>query len=188
MSDSKEKDQEEEPSIEEILTSIRHIISDDDEEEGAEKGDTAEPAEEEEVEQEQEDVLDLTDKVDDEQESTVEDSEDVAPVDEDEPVEIDLTDTADEADNEPVDMPEVDASDLDTEILTQGAAAAALAGFTKLAKDIQVTRSYDGVTLEEIVRTQLDPLLREWLDKNLPRIIERLVREELEKISKRVED
>ena len=66
-----------------------------------------------------------------------------------------------------------------------GAAAATLAGFTKLARDIQVNRNFEGVTLEDIVRSQLEPLLREWLDQNLPRMIERLVKEELEKISKK---
>jgi cell pole-organizing protein PopZ len=39
-----------------------------------------------------------------------------------------------------------------------------------------------GVTLEDIVRESLKPLLREWLDCNLPDLVERLVRKEIERL------
>ena len=45
---------------------------------------------------------------------------------------------------------------------------------------------HGSVTIEEIVRSELKPLLREWLDKYLPSVIERLVQEELERVTKRV--
>lgn len=40
-----------------------------------------------------------------------------------------------------------------------------------------------GRTLEAIVRDALDPLLRAWLDKHLPEIVERLVRAEIQRVA-----
>ena len=39
-----------------------------------------------------------------------------------------------------------------------------------------------GRTLEEMVRDALHPLLRAWLDDHLPDIVERLVREEIQRV------
>jgi cell pole-organizing protein PopZ len=40
-------------------------------------------------------------------------------------------------------------------------------------------------TLEDLVRDMLKPMLKEWLDANLPDIVERLVRAEIERVSRR---
>jgi hypothetical protein len=40
------------------------------------------------------------------------------------------------------------------------------------------------VTLEQIVREELRPLLRTWLDTNLPPLVERLVKAELERVAR----
>ena len=186
--------QENDPSIEEILASIRQIISDDDEENTS--ADNEDVAEEEVVQAEHEpepedeevddEVFELTEKVEEEEVDAAPEPE-PEPEPEEEPIveeeiteeiEVDLAETPDEP--EPV-KPSGVASD----ILTESAAAAALAGFTKIARDIQVNRTFDGITLEDIVRAQLEPLLREWLDKNLPPMIEVLVEKELEKLSKK---
>lgn len=188
--------QENDPSIEEILASIRQIISDDDEE----NQDADAPVEDEVVEEpeqaapEEEDVLELTDKVD--EDSEPEEEQELAPEPEPKPepepepeeevieeleddIEVDLTEHPEET------VSKVE-KNVDTEsLLSDTAATAALAGFTKLARDIQVNRTFDGITLEDIVRAQLEPLLREWLDKNLPPMIEVLVEKELEKLSKK---
>ena len=39
-------------------------------------------------------------------------------------------------------------------------------------------------TLEQIVRELLRPLLKQWLDQNLPGMVERIVREEVERIAR----
>lgn len=39
-------------------------------------------------------------------------------------------------------------------------------------------------TLEDLVRDMLKPMLRAWLDDNLPNIVERLVRAEIERVSR----
>lgn len=52
-------------------------------------------------------------------------------------------------------------------------------------RDIQV--SSRDVTLESMVREMLRPLLREWLDRNLPYLIERLVKKEIDLMINRAE-
>jgi hypothetical protein len=39
-------------------------------------------------------------------------------------------------------------------------------------------------TLEDLVREMLAPLLKTWLDDNLPGLVERLVRAEIERVSR----
>ena len=43
------------------------------------------------------------------------------------------------------------------------------------------------VTLEGMIREMLRPLLREWLDRNLPYLIERLVKKEIDHMINRAE-
>jgi hypothetical protein len=43
------------------------------------------------------------------------------------------------------------------------------------------------LTLETMVRGMLRPLLREWLDRNLPYLIERLVKKEIDLMINRAE-
>ena len=43
----------------------------------------------------------------------------------------------------------------------------------------------DGRTLEDVVRELLRPLLKAWLDENLPSIVQATVAEEVERISRR---
>jgi len=39
-------------------------------------------------------------------------------------------------------------------------------------------------TLEDLVREMLKPMLKAWLDDNLPNMVERLVRAEIERVSR----
>jgi len=185
-----EQDTEQEPSIEEILTSIRQIISDDDDEGAEEEAVEAatpepEPAPEPEPE---EDVIELTDKVDDpEPEPITEPEPEPTPEPEPEPtpepeeeievIQVDMQDSV----PEPETIAEVDDG-----ILTNAAETAAFDAFSDLAKKTAI--EHGGITVEEIVRSELKPLLKDWLDKHLPFIIERLVQEELERVSKRAMD
>ncbi|HXY03549.1 MAG TPA: DUF2497 domain-containing protein [Terriglobales bacterium] len=56
------------------------------------------------------------------------------------------------------------------------------AAFNALAQTVLVNNSR---TLENLVREMLQPMLKVWLDDNLPGIVERLVRFEIEQISPR---
>lgn len=45
-----------------------------------------------------------------------------------------------------------------------------------------------GRTLEDMVIELMRPMLKQWLDQNLPSTVERLVQKEIERISKRIKD
>ena len=70
------------------------------------------------------------------------------------------------------------------------AARAATSSMTQLMHEIARDRmagvSRNGPTLEDLVRDELRPMLKEWLDNHLPPMVERLVRSELERLSARV--
>jgi hypothetical protein len=74
-------------------------------------------------------------------------------------------------------------------VAPEAAAAAAMAMgnlMRTLAADRQPKVWSEGPTLEDLVRLTLRPLLKEWLDANLPPIVERLVRTEIERVVGRV--
>jgi cell pole-organizing protein PopZ len=54
-------------------------------------------------------------------------------------------------------------------------------------RDIAVDEAGRNMTLEGMVREMLKPLLREWLDRNLPYLIERLVKKEIDTMINRAE-
>lgn len=199
--------QDQEPSIEEILASIRQIISDDDEE-VVDKKDEPEEAIDNPVHDSRDDVLELSaedlvedvpeeDVSEDTQEDIEEESEP-----ESEPMEIELRDRLDEIRSaskkseteelEEPEMPEFNAEPktVPSDILSSSTQAAALSSLSKLATKMPIerSRSYDGVTLEDIVRELLHPMLREWMDENLPSMVERTVQKELEKLARRAMD
>ncbi len=72
-----------------------------------------------------------------------------------------------------------------TQLLAPEAAAAAASSVEGLVRTLteRTTRvSSSGPTIEDIVREELRPLLKSWLDVNLPPLVERLVRAEIERV------
>lgn len=71
-------------------------------------------------------------------------------------------------------------------LLAPAVAAAAAASVGRLLQAVStergatVTRS--GPSIEDVVREELRPLLKDWLDLHLPGIVERLVRAEIERV------
>lgn len=68
-------------------------------------------------------------------------------------------------------------------------AAAATASVGALLRTLtergaQISRG--GPTLEDMVREEMRPLLKDWLDANLPALVERLVRAEIERLVNRL--
>ena len=59
--------------------------------------------------------------------------------------------------------------------------AAVDSAFNSLAQTVLVQNAR---TLEDLVREMLRPLLKTWLDDNLPSLVERLVRAEIERVSR----
>ena len=67
------------------------------------------------------------------------------------------------------------------DLLSPSADAAVLAAFESLG---EAALPAHGRTVEDLVKEILRPMLKTWLDENLPRIAERLVRQEIERISR----
>jgi cell pole-organizing protein PopZ len=74
------------------------------------------------------------------------------------------------------------ASAPDAPLLSRQTAAAVDTAFNSLAHTVL---SQHPRTLEDLVRDTLKPMLKAWLDANLPDIVERLVRAEIERVSRR---
>ncbi len=72
--------------------------------------------------------------------------------------------------------------------------ATSVATLTKLATIGQATRQTElplgdvGRTLEDMVRELLRPHMKEWLDANLPRLVERLVRDEIARLVREAQE
>lgn len=220
---------DEDHSIEEILSSIRRIISEDDIEEAkAQKAAPAPaaaapaptpapqpkapeakappppapkvpeakaaplPVEEEELQEieileddSDDDVLELTEVVPEEDfyvpEEIVEVEEVLPPKKEAPSVDIFMQD-----------------SPFDSELLSDQVAESALDSMAKLASKVKETKAMadqplsqidvSRITLEEIVRQEVKPIIRTWLDVNLPSLVERIVEREISKLRSRIED
>ncbi|WP_436642122.1 PopZ family protein [Microbaculum sp. FT89] len=66
-------------------------------------------------------------------------------------------------------------------LLSPRSDAAVASAFGQLADTIL---SRDPRTLEDLVGDMLRPMLKDWLDDNLPALVEKLVREEIERVSR----
>lgn len=170
---------QQEPSMEEILASIRRIISED--------GTEGEPPAEAESEEE---ILDLIDELDEE------------PAMEAEPE----PDQGFEMDNEPDPEPEAPAevemrdaaptppvAALDEALISPPTAQSAEDTLASLAAAVGQTHGdlplgMGARTLEDLVKEVMRPMIKEWLDANLPGMVERMVGREIDRLSRRAED
>jgi cell pole-organizing protein PopZ len=66
-------------------------------------------------------------------------------------------------------------------LLSGSATAAVDSAFNSLAQTVLL---HNARTLEDLVREMLRPMLKTWLDDNLPGMVERLVRAEIERVSR----
>ena len=195
---------EQDPSIEEILESIRQIISDDAEAPAAAAETTTVAADADDTPADLDlsqkaapapqpvatpkpaapaetggKILDLTDKVEEEADNTRVDMS----YDPDPPPDIMLEDN-----------PLTDEVPQDNDsLLSDTTADAAAAEMAKLlASNVAVERDepvrIGRVTLEDIARDLMRPLIKTWLDQNLPRVIEKVVTKEMEKLARRARD
>lgn len=181
-----------EPTMEEILASIRRIISEDEpaaEEPVAEAepaGHHAAAAEEDGPLVLEDDVLELTERVHDD-----------PPTKESEP-EIDILDfSAPEPEPEPEPTPipaaaaaapptpppaEAPPMAPDEPLVGAPAASSAASAFDMLERTVMMPAA--GRTLEEVVRELLRPMMKGWLDEHLPSIVEAQVAAEVERIAR----
>ncbi len=66
-------------------------------------------------------------------------------------------------------------------IMSSSTAAAVDSAFNALAHTVLVQNAK---TLEDLVKEMLRPMLQHWLDNNLPTLVERLVRQEIERVAR----
>ena len=195
-------DTEQEPSMEEILASIRRIISDDDKEmeqlrkkmrrsprvkrswwkrrmvaiepePEPEPEPDPEPAVEEVDDDDDDDILDLTDMEAPDPEPLFEEQAYKEP--EPEPVAPPVS---------PSPAPPTPAT---ANLVSPPQAGEASGSFERLTEKLNEDYSElpignGAVTLEGLTRELMRPMLKEWLDQHLPMTVERLVREEIERL------
>ena len=195
-------DTEQEPSMEEILASIRRIISDDDKEIEAaaqeneevpeskeelvgeetvamaepEPEPDPEPAAEEVDDDDDDDILDLTDMEASDPEPLFEEQAYKEP--EPEPVATPVS---------PPPAPPPAPTPAPANLVSPPQAGEASGSFERLTEKLNEDYSElpignGAVTLEGLTRELVRPMLKEWLDQHLPMMVERLVREEIERL------
>ena len=168
-----------EPSMEEILASIRRIISEEEQDPPIAAGaPAAAAAPEAPSDADDDDVLELTNVVADEppprpRPSLVQPRDDIA------------------FDSGPAPAPPPPReAEFDDEPPGEGLVADAVVdraahAFEALHRGIAISETPAGGSLEGLVRAMMKPLLKDWLDANLPGIVERVVREEVERVANR---
>jgi len=75
-------------------------------------------------------------------------------------------------------------TEIESAMLDQSSAAAASQAFQNLSQTVRVSDG-DGRTLEDIVVAMINPMIKEWLDANLPAIVEDKVEEEVQRVARR---
>lgn len=70
-------------------------------------------------------------------------------------------------------------------ILDEPTATAASEAFHNLSETVRVSSREGGQTLEDIVTAMLQPMIKEWLNANLPAIVEEKVEEEVQRVARR---
>jgi cell pole-organizing protein PopZ len=176
-----------EPTMEEILASIRRIISEDDAppEEGAEAAPAAaeavEAAAEPEAAPEPEPVVVAEPEPEPVAAAAPEPEPEPAPVHEEEALE--LTEKVEtHGDLDVFTAPEPAAPEPVEALVSERVATAAASSFGALSAAIAMPKG--DRTLEDVVRELLRPLLQQWLDDNLPTIVQQSVEAEVERIAR----
>lgn len=210
---------QQEPSTEEILASIRRIISEDDaagelDQEGAEASRTRDAAAARDAAGEDEDVLELTEIVTDDgavvslaeaAAAAAEEGETPSAPEGKEQAAAPKTAAEGKPEQEQQGEPAVaegeealvaPSAEGEEELISEAVAGISTDAFAALAEALtRERRTGDAAgpgeadrAIEQVVREELRPLLKEWLDQNLPSVVERLVKQELERMASRARD
>ncbi len=181
-----------EPSMDEILASIRHIIS----------GDSREEKEPFSISRNRDDILDLTDALPEEGQKT----ESVQEEKKENPkcaipnlqkegtghLLKEFSETKQEEASRDFPTPDYGFEEPLVSTAAISEAAQALHSLNKLASespkyaDSRFSEGFGGQTVENLVRETLKPLLKEWLDTNLPTLVRWVVNEQVERIVRQV--
>ena len=170
-----------EPSMEEILASIRKIIADDGTSAAADGSDVLELTQ---MVQDDGSVVDLTEKIE----------EPVSAAPPQPPPPPPVVEPPEPVIEEKPFVPQPSGG-----LVSGPAESAAVSSLSTLASSLEIERlsamptgtTYLGNgqrTLEDMVIELMRPMLRDWLDKNLPATVDRLVQKEIERIARRAKD
>ena len=167
--------------MEEILASIRKIISEDDEP-AAEAAAPApvpapapEPVFEADIVAVEDDFAPVAAEPEAVEDAPLELTQRLEPVDEPAPEPVsDIMAVED-------DLPPLMVEETLVEETTAKATASA---FTHLASNIMIATE-EGMTLEDLVRSMLKPMLKDWLDRHLAEIVDEKVQTEVERLARR---
>ncbi|MEK9683811.1 MAG: DUF2497 domain-containing protein [Rhodospirillaceae bacterium] len=198
MNQSKNDD---EPSMEEILASIRKIISDDQSEA---KNNNISPAAAKNTDKdlsldgqsgtaESPEILELTEVVEESEPSVQEDVSQSIRVEEAELKDAGAIERSEASVLKVEQVSSAETSEIDPlqeeHLIDSGAMVAATASISNLAAVIEEGRDKTALgdanrTIEDLVKELLRPMVKDWLDNNLPNLVERLVRKEIERLTR----
>ncbi len=188
--------QAQEPSMEEILASIRRIISEDSE--GAPAGEPGDdpPSAADDEPSTGDNVLELTEMVGEDGEvvslkdEAMAEPADAAP-DEAAVPEAEAAPEAAPEEPAPAEASEevafAETDEAEDRLMSDDRATAAAAAVTDLLGAVhkdpaEAPRLGDARTVEDIARELMRPVLKQWLDENLPGMVERIVRSEIQRV------
>lgn len=199
-----------EPSMEEILSSIRKIIAEEEDGAATRLADAPRaPA----AAARDDDILELTERVDDAPPAAgrtrpADDLDTIPPAPARPappapravPVETDVQKTPSFAETPPTapvppkapTRPSPAEASMTEQLVSTDAASLSTAALAKLARvAVPATAPAQlpsgGITVEQLVVDLLKPMLKDWLDRNLPAVVERIVEEEVKKLVRRAE-
>ncbi|TNE42206.1 MAG: DUF2497 domain-containing protein [Alphaproteobacteria bacterium] len=199
-----EDNAQQEPTMEEILASIRRIISEDNEDTSTPAAAPAQSAapepEMDDEDMPSDDMQGVQEMIEEAVTTAVADAmEETSVVDDVEPFVDVLADEEepvaayDHPVAAPVEVLKVEESSVESvkfakkpenDLMSDSAAGAAAASFENLARAMPVLEE-DSRSLEGIVVEMLRPVLAAWLDQHLPKIVEQMVQKEIERVSRR---
>ena len=166
-----------EPTMEEILASIRRIISEDEPPAPSAEAESASPPHGD----IHEDVLELTERVDEDAGGAESEPELDEPMDFESSGDLDIY-TRSAADEPAPAFQSSSAEDEEDSLVSAPTAQTASSAFGQLARSVSMPA--EGRSLEDVTRELLRPLLKDWLDRNLPGIVETAVQAEVERIAR----
>lgn len=184
-----------EPTMEEILASIRRIISEDEAPAEPQAAPAAAPVAHAVspamMDETPSHIADVAYEADDEVLELTQRYEEPAPAPMPEPTPIRPFETVGDIEAAPRDTPAPAPAPAaafslptDTErLVSDRAAESAAAAFGALASTLLMPR--EGRSLEDVVKELMRPMLKDWLDQNLPAIVEAQVQSEVERIARR---
>ncbi len=80
---------------------------------------------------------------------------------------------------------QVQAEEEELTMVGESSAAAASKAFENLSESLRIANKEGGTTLEDIVTEMVHPMIKEWLDANLPAIVEQAVEDEVQRLARR---